>query len=415
MNKTSLIANTIMNVYDNENIRTKNLKNNRSQNGHHSIQDIFIRYWPAFKIKYADKLTRESVVNSVESFIKCMSFDNGFIFYECTNCNNFHITGLPCKSRFCPSCSNKYRDSRVLAMSEKCIDTEYRHIVFTIPEELRKYFRRNWNLLHVLFKSVNDVFTYITSKGRKNTKQSLGFMSTLHTFGRDLKWNPHIHCLISESKIINNCKLINYNYFHYELLRKTYMRILLNNLYGVIKTKEFYHLKNRLYSQYKKGFYVYAPKIQLTSFKKEKIMNLVKYVTRYASHPPMSESRITNVDHENMTITYYYDPHEDDNVKSSKKIGRQYITEPIFKFMRKLLIHIPNKSFHMIRYYGFFSNKSKINLNKCSSRLYKKDILNRTKQLLKWRYRIFLSFKYDPLLCSCGHVMKLDYGSCYFP
>lgn len=20
----------------------------------------------------------------------------------------------------------------------------------------------------------------------------------LHTFGRDLKWNPHIHCLISE-------------------------------------------------------------------------------------------------------------------------------------------------------------------------------------------------------------------------
>ncbi|WP_158569617.1 transposase [Faecalibacillus intestinalis] len=21
---------------------------------------------------------------------------------------------------------------------------------------------------------------------------------TLHTFGRDLKWNPHIHCLVCE-------------------------------------------------------------------------------------------------------------------------------------------------------------------------------------------------------------------------
>ncbi|MFR3062001.1 MAG: transposase [Holdemanella porci] len=23
-------------------------------------------------------------------------------------------------------------------------------------------------------------------------------IATLHTFGRDLKWNPHIHCLIPE-------------------------------------------------------------------------------------------------------------------------------------------------------------------------------------------------------------------------
>nr|WP_243155616.1 transposase [Dorea formicigenerans] len=24
----------------------------------------------------------------------------------------------------------------------------------------------------------------------------------LHTFGRDLKWNPHIHCLISEGGLV---------------------------------------------------------------------------------------------------------------------------------------------------------------------------------------------------------------------
>ena len=32
-----------------------------------------------------------------------------------------------------------------------------------------------------------------------------GFIMVLHTFGRDLKWNPHIHCLISESGYSNNC------------------------------------------------------------------------------------------------------------------------------------------------------------------------------------------------------------------
>ena len=28
-----------------------------------------------------------------------------------------------------------------------------------------------------------------------------GFIATLHTFGRDLKWNPHIHMLITEGAV----------------------------------------------------------------------------------------------------------------------------------------------------------------------------------------------------------------------
>ena len=29
-------------------------------------------------------------------------------------------------------------------------------------------------------------------------RNEFGMIATLHTFGRDLKWNPHIHCLIPE-------------------------------------------------------------------------------------------------------------------------------------------------------------------------------------------------------------------------
>jgi len=34
----------------------------------------------------------------------------------------------------------------------------------------------------------------------KNDRNKIVFGSvlTLHTFGRDLKWNPHIHCLVCE-------------------------------------------------------------------------------------------------------------------------------------------------------------------------------------------------------------------------
>ena len=29
-------------------------------------------------------------------------------------------------------------------------------------------------------------------------RNEFGMIATIHTFGRDLKWNPHIHCLIPE-------------------------------------------------------------------------------------------------------------------------------------------------------------------------------------------------------------------------
>ena len=34
----------------------------------------------------------------------------------------------------------------------------------------------------------------------------------LHTFGRDLKWNPHIHCLISEGGYSDD-ELLDMDYF----------------------------------------------------------------------------------------------------------------------------------------------------------------------------------------------------------
>lgn len=49
---------------------------------------------------------------------------------------------------------------------------------------------------------------------------------------------------------------------------------------------------------------------------------------------------------ENKTIYYYYDPHEDDAIiNDSDKKGRQYITESVFDFIAKLIVHIPEKKF----------------------------------------------------------------------
>lgn len=61
-----------------------------------------------------------------------------------------------------------------------------------------------------------------------------GFIFTLHTFGRTLNFNPHIHCLVTEGGMDeeNHYKAI--NYINYETLRKSFMKQLLDNI------KKFY-------------------------------------------------------------------------------------------------------------------------------------------------------------------------------
>lgn len=53
---------------------------------------------------------------------------------------NVKKVGFTCKSRFCTSCGKVYTDKWVDNMIGELINVKHRHIVFTIPEELREFF-----------------------------------------------------------------------------------------------------------------------------------------------------------------------------------------------------------------------------------------------------------------------------------
>ena len=61
-----------------------------------------------------------------------------------------------------------------------------------------------------------------------------GFILTLHTFGRVLKWNPHIHVLLTEGAMDENSQYKAINYINYEVLRKSFMSSLFRRM------REFY-------------------------------------------------------------------------------------------------------------------------------------------------------------------------------
>ncbi len=408
-------------VYENQLKKIKNLPANRK---HFSIiKNIFITYWDSFcKLPKVQGRIRPAIFENVDKLINCKNFKNGYLFYDCPNCDNIHIQGFSCKSRFCPSCDNKYREQRTIEISKKCINKPHRQFVLTISDELRDYFRKYRKLYDILFTSADEAFNYLLkgkSKIAKKEKRSFGYVSFLHTFGRDIDHNPHLHILICEAVMDKYNTLSSYSYFNYESLRKSFMKQLLDNIYDYFKVfqpherKKFYDLKSHLYKQHKDGFYTHGPKLKQNT--RVSIKNVTKYIARYVAHPAISESRITNVDYINHTVTYFYVPHEDDHIEYLKlKKGRQYVTESVYAFIEKLIIHIPDKNFHVIRYFGFYSNRTTMDSSVFDS-LYAKTEIIILKAKSRWVNHLLSEFKFNPLLCHCGSKMTLNLDLSFFP
>ena len=140
-------------------------------------------------------------MENIDKMLNCGDPSFGGAMYVCTTCHNMKFVSFRCKSRFCPSCGVKYSQERSTRMAFKLLNCTHRHCVFTIDEELRHFFLEDRSLLNCLFRAVQSVILHMFNKINKSQNFVPGFICVLHTFGRPLEWNPHIHCILSESGI----------------------------------------------------------------------------------------------------------------------------------------------------------------------------------------------------------------------
>lgn len=187
---------------------------------------------------------RLNALKELQKVIDCHNKNLGCSVYQCPECHDFIFVGHTCKSRICSSCGYKYKNERVENILDTAYNCKHRQIVFTMPEELRIYFLYPYERrMNILFKAVRDTlyslfnesFKYDkkTKKMKKYVNKVLstpGFFAFLHTFGRDLKWNPHIHVLIAEMKLCDNGLISKFEYFDFNALSKRFQKILLDLL-----------------------------------------------------------------------------------------------------------------------------------------------------------------------------------------
>ena len=369
------------------------------------IASIFEDHWASTyqANKIAIDKFRPNADIEIHKIIDCFNKNLGCSLYECPNCHDIIFVGHTCKSRFCSSCGYKYKNNRVESILQTAYNCKHRQIVFTIPEQLRTYFFFPFeDRINILFKAVrNTIYSILNDSFKRNkngilkkyssrVKYTPGFFAFLHTFGRDLKWNPHVHILIAELKLGNNNSCLDWNFFDYDALSLRFQNILLRLLSKELG-KSFYNMKKFLYSNFPNGFYVYAePK------KFKDIKSGVEYVTRYCGRVPISENRIVNYD--GSSVTFSYIGHDDNKYHEVSLNASQFIMI--------LLRHLLPFQFKIIRYYGFYRKKhflhtKMIPLIKHHCRIFRKS-------LLKHQANILLNFKRDPYNCpKCD--TKMDF------
>ncbi|MCY6354483.1 IS91 family transposase [Clostridium sp. ZS2-4] len=322
-----------------------------------SLQDIMELHGESY-IK-ARKLP-PNILKALYSIKDCRTAALGGHVYECDECGETKISYNSCRNRHCPKCQAYAKEMWIYERSKSLLPTHYFHIVFTIPEQLNSLTLFNQKEMYsILFTAVSETLLKL-GKDKKYLNANIGFTTVLHTWGQNLMYHPHIHCIVpggglsfdnsrwikSKKKFFIPVKVLS------RMFRGKYL-FYLDQLYKRNKLK-FPPKINELQSRYifnafkdelyKKEWIVYS-KAPFSSAE-----YVLQYLGRYTHRVAISNNRIIKVDKEKIIFKW-----RDYKDKSKEKIMSLKPEE----FIRRFSMHILPDRFVKIRHYGILGNRNK--------------------------------------------------------
>jgi hypothetical protein len=116
--------------------------------------------------------------------------------YLCEQCGATHYVYHSCGDRHCPQCQAGTRATWLAARQSELLPVLYFHVVFTLPELLRALVRANpRELLGLLFRAAAETLLEVAADP-EHLGARIGFLAVLHTWGQQLPYHPHLHCLV---------------------------------------------------------------------------------------------------------------------------------------------------------------------------------------------------------------------------
>ncbi len=288
-------------------------------------------------------------IECTAKMLACGTTIGGGIHYYCENkqCSHTKVINTSCKCKLCHSCGQKATERWMAIQGEVLPDCQWRHITFTMPDIFWDVFKLNRKLLGKLFTIASDA---LQTSG-KLKKLTIGIFSALHTYGRQLNFNCHIHLSLADIGLTEQGELRpfrfsfknvqkKWRYGVISLLRHHFSELTLpEELIEKVTDKKSWN--KVLDKEYKKTWQVNIAK--KTSHK----AHTKRYLGSYIKKPPIAGAQLKHYVDESVEIEYL-----DHNTKT---ISGKKLTQ--FELIERILSHVPEKFFKMIRYYGFLSNR----------------------------------------------------------
>src|SRR5205085_528633 len=83
------------------------------------------------------------------------------------------------------------------ARQAELLNTEYFHVVFTVPEQIAAIAYQNKQALYgILFRAAADTLRTIAADPH-HLGARIGFLAVLHTWGQNLLYHPPLHCVVA--------------------------------------------------------------------------------------------------------------------------------------------------------------------------------------------------------------------------
>jgi hypothetical protein len=115
----------------------------------------------------------------------------------CDHCGHKAPSYNSCSDRHCPKCQALRQAKWIAGRKERILPTNYFHLVFTLPAELRSIALCNRKaVFDMLFAAASETLLEL-GRDEKQLGATLGITAVLHTWTRKLDFHPHLHCVVT--------------------------------------------------------------------------------------------------------------------------------------------------------------------------------------------------------------------------
>jgi len=342
--------------------------------------------------------------STIEAYLRCGCLWAGAARAKCDDCHREILVALSCQCRgVCPSCQQKRAEILCRFLEDEVVEpVDHRQLVFVLPKLFRAIFHRDRDMLTGLCRAAVDatVQFYRTGLDRKDVKP--GLVVVPQFFGDRVNVHPHLHLLSTDGAFDPTGTfhpLPFDNQSDIAVLQRLFERNVLELLVTHGRLSE--RLRDDMLTWQHTGFSVDGS-VKIYKDDREGLRRLVRYMAR----PAVSVERVS------------YDARQGRvTVRSAKKFnGQRPVVETYdaLTFVSLLALQVPPTGTHLVRYYGWYSVRSRAQRRpKDAAQLAKPQCneaspLGASERRRAWARLIRQVFEVDPLTCpGCRGRMRV--------